>query len=82
MARPPRTGVKNGATRLTVADIRNELYYVKYQIRMLQNDHLAAFQGEGEKHPDECACCKRCNSEIDGIKRAIRHFGGNPHRGW
>ena len=73
-------GIRNTGTQLYVSQVRSELYGVWRSIRMLQNDHLASYKNS---HSFPCGFCTSCDSEVDGIRRAIRHFGGNPQRkGW
>ncbi len=73
-------GIKNTGTRLYVSEIRTELYEVWRKIRMTHNDHVSAWQKSDTGHPPDCKYCGEYDSEVDGIRRAIRHFGGNPRR--
>jgi hypothetical protein len=67
-----------GITWLTKSCVRSELYAVWNKIREFQNLHLTHIG-----HPTDCRVCFAYDKEVDGIRRAIKHFGGNPRRkGW
>jgi hypothetical protein len=83
MSVKPRTAIQNAGTQLYVSEIRFELYAVWREIRMMQNGHISAWQKSETGHPADCKYCGEYDSKVDGIRRAIKHFGGNPRRsGW
>lgn len=78
MSKPPKVGIQNTGTQLYVGEIRAELYRVWHEIRMSQNGHLSAWQNSEGGHPTPCKYCEAYDSEVDGIRKALKHFGGNP----
>lgn len=83
MSAKPKTGIQNTGTRLYVSEIRTELYRIWHDIRMSQNNHLSNWQKAEGGHPTPCRYCEDYDSEVNGIRKALKHFGGNPKRsGW
>jgi hypothetical protein len=71
-----RTGIRHTGTRLYVDDVRKELYRVRNAIARRRDHHIAAF---GDEHRTPCRVCMQFHSEIEGVREAIRHFGGTAH---
>lgn len=57
--------------------VRWELYLLLRKQQRVRQFHVDSWEANGD-HLNPCGICMRFHSEIEGIKHAIRHFGGNP----
>lgn len=69
----------NLAESYTAPEIRGELYDLLNALQDEQNYHLQAWSTPPNVHGKPCRVCTDYENKRNGIKRAIRHFGGKPH---
>lgn len=70
-----RTGIQHTGTRLYVDQVRAELYRVMADIIRIEKHHVDAF---GDRHVTPCRVCLEFHDKKNGVREAIRHFGGTP----
>lgn len=67
---------------LSVDDVRNELYALLGEMEDVANQHVSSWTESREGHSLPCPVCDRLKAERNGVKRAIRVFGGRPQNWW
>jgi hypothetical protein len=65
-------------TMIDVAEVRAQLRTLTNSLIGMRERHSQAWRISDDGHPEKCFLCKSYNTEISGVRRAIRLFGGNP----
>lgn len=60
------------------AEVRAELYIVYAEIFVEKESHIVAYAKNAGTHSTPCEWCERFGQRMNGVKMALRHFGGNP----
>jgi hypothetical protein len=65
-------------TMIDVAEVRAQLRTLINSLIDLREYHIQSWIKSDDGHPEKCFLCKSYNTEIRGVRRAIRLFGGTP----